>query len=230
MKNPQRGSVLFYILIAVALIAALTYAVNNSSRNNVSTINEQQLSLASQAILEQGQKMADAVQKLTLRGIRAEDISFENPVVEEYQNARCADAYCRVFNPNGGGLNWLQAPASANDGESWLYTGTLPIEDNGTSSHNDLTMILPGVSEALCRRINVSLGISENETDPVPETESSSLSADKYSTAHPMTSSGDMISSPEVSGRPAACVRIDNTSGDLDSGTDFYFIQTIYAG
>ena len=57
----QNGSVFFYILIAIVLLAGLSYAVNNNSRVGTAIITEQQARVVSSQVLEQGEAMALAV-------------------------------------------------------------------------------------------------------------------------------------------------------------------------
>ena len=94
----ERGNALLYILIAVALIAALSYVVSRGQRGNTSTLTDQQARLAAQEIIDYGNDLANAVQKLRLRGCTDTQVSFENNIVTEYTNPNApADKSCHVF-------------------------------------------------------------------------------------------------------------------------------------
>ena len=85
------GNVLFYILIAVALIAALSYAVTTTSRGGgTADISQEKAGLAASEILEYSNNIASAAAQLNLRGCRDTEISFDNTLsATDYSNTNC---------------------------------------------------------------------------------------------------------------------------------------------
>jgi hypothetical protein len=77
----ERGNVMFYILIAVALLAALIFAVAQSGRGNIQQVSEEKARLFATEIIQYTGTMANGVAQLRLRGVRDTEISFDNPVV-----------------------------------------------------------------------------------------------------------------------------------------------------
>ena len=228
----QNGSVFFYILIAIILLAGLSYAVNNNSRVGTAIITEQQARVVSSQVLEQGEAMALAVQKLLLRGFDETEISFENSVVAGYGLASCATDDCKVFNDAGGALNWFEPPEGSNSDEDWVYSGDLPIADNGNNNVYDITMILPNVNDSVCRQINFELNITSSINDPIPTATDATLGATKLSTANPINAASEVINGGIIDGNTAICVEIVNSSGELTAvpNNRFFFVQTLYAG
>lgn len=110
-QPPQSGSVLFIILIAIALFAALSYAFTRGGQGNQSQLTDQQARMTAQEIISYGNTMADAVQKLKLRGCTDNQITFAqnnglsrrtNKTPYVYNTNTPADGSCDVFSSNGG--------------------------------------------------------------------------------------------------------------------------------
>lgn len=165
----QRGNALFLILIAVALFAALGYAVTQSSRG-ASSVNREQQIIDAARIIEQAGMIEQTVSRLILAvGCTDTRISFENNVVAGYTNASApTNKSCHVFDPAGGGLNFPLAPASTGialnyliNGNNWFkYIGTGDYPPTPpTSSTADLALYLPINSLSLCREINSKLNL-----------------------------------------------------------------------
>ncbi len=230
-KNPQeQGNAFFYILIAIALLAALTYSVSQSSRNNLSIIDEQQSKIAAQNIIEQGQTVSNAVQKLILRGFNETQISFENNIESGYDLAACTSSACKVFDINGGGLNWLYPPENANEGENWLYTGTYPIWGNGTLIRYDITMVLPNIVENVCKEINFKLGLVASNNDPILIPDDMSVWVYKLNSTFPIDQSPNYARGVGITGNLAACIRVNTFNGSYTGTNQNYYVHTIYAG
>jgi hypothetical protein len=187
MKNnnngQEAGSVFFYILLAIALFAALSYAVSRGNRGNTSMMTDQQAKLAAQEIIEYGQTVANAVQKLKLRGYADHQLDVSNDVfllqngnpISTSNNA-CSEEGCRLFNINGGGIVAKNAPEIAH--------GNVPITGGGISSPGqgnfraiiinnvgssepDLVFAHTNINQETCLQINTLLGI-ENPSNLPP--------------------------------------------------------------
>tara|TARA_B100000686_G_C16776080_1_gene968569 strand:- start:439 stop:1188 length:750 start_codon:yes stop_codon:yes gene_type:complete len=98
------GNALFLILIAVALFAALSYAVTNSSRGG-SGIDKEQEKL-DQAMTQQCSAMIDyGVNKLKVfNGCAAEQISYQLPDGTNQNDNNPSDTNCFLFDPDGADL------------------------------------------------------------------------------------------------------------------------------
>ncbi len=74
------GNVLFLILIAVALFAALAYAVTSSSRSGGGDISKEKASALASQILNHGIAVRTAVTRMTMNGIAPENLDAYSPV------------------------------------------------------------------------------------------------------------------------------------------------------
>lgn len=198
-RASESGNVFFYILIAIALFGALSFAVSQGNRGNTSLLTDQQARLAAQEIIEYGETVANAVQKLRLRGCSDTEISFENDIVAGYENTNApSDNSCHVFDVNGGGVNY------DNSLGAWLITGNLKIQDLGSSSTN-LNLIRPSLQQTVCDNINNILSVT-----------AATIIDDYSGTAVPFN--GDS-SSYTATGNPT----IGDTQSEYDSLTAFCF-------
>ncbi len=117
MKN-QSGNVLFLILIAVALFAALSYAVTQSSRGGGGNANEEVFRTEIARIDSFQASMRAALTRMRVIGsVDPENIDFRayqgttgdvwyrnNALPMRSTNSNCGDDTCRVFHTNGGGV------------------------------------------------------------------------------------------------------------------------------
>lgn len=106
MLTGQNGNALFLILIAVALFAALSYALTQSTRGGGNIDREEQM--IAQAVSEQCSASIDyAVNKLTLiLGCSTDDINYDI-------DSDAVDKSCHVYEPEGGGA----IPCGTDSGE-----------------------------------------------------------------------------------------------------------------
>ena len=214
-KHTQRGAVFIYILMAVALFAALTYAVSRGNRGGTSTLTDQQAKLAAQEIIDYGNTVANAVQKLRLRGCTDTEISFENNTYAGYINAGApTDKSCHVFDVNGGNIQYAKSPEPyffpSNPiwrrsygfmrGTEWQGYGTTC----GAAECSDLVMILSPLDENLCLQLNKLVGI----TGSVPE--ESIIGGTNFTGTYDFQENfGDEALS--AVGKQGACVKATNT-------------------
>ncbi|MCE7886764.1 MAG: hypothetical protein DYH13_04575 [Alphaproteobacteria bacterium PRO2] len=185
----ERGNVMFYILIAVALLAALIFAVAQSGRGNIQQVSEEKARLYATEIIQSTGTMANGVAQLRLRGVRDTEISFDNPSVP-YPNANCADDTCKLFHPAGAGLTyaapdmqWLDESAASATGfgvvggmiGQWYFpynTCVWQVGAGGDNCHADnsdnteLMVWLPWVKREVCLQINQLLGIPNPGGEP----------------------------------------------------------------
>lgn len=162
-KKPRRiseaGNVLFLILIAVVLFAALSYAVTQSSRSGGGGADGEANLVNSAQITQYPASVRTAIVRMIIGGVDVTQLNFDPPSAF---GATCTGnpTPC-VFHPNGGGATYVTAPAAvtANGGQGqWLFTSDFAIEDIGTTA-NDIIALLPGVGASICQRLNTELGI-----------------------------------------------------------------------
>lgn len=166
MKNAQSGNVLFYILLAVALLAGLSYAVSQGGRSSTQGLTAERARIFATEIIEYAEALATATAQVRLRGYTEGQVSFENDIVSGYENAICTSDECKVFALAGGGVNyiapheeWLDQTRSSlpRYGELYFHGGTHVV--NVGSENDDLIMFISYLHRDVCIAINDLLGI-----------------------------------------------------------------------
>lgn len=116
MSN-NSGNVLFLILIAVALFAALSYAVTSSNRvwGSNEAVSQGKMETAFGEIKNVVVAHRQAVQRMIMAGVPPENISaFKaggvGPHAYHFDNSNCSSAStnhkCKLYHPQGGGLSY----------------------------------------------------------------------------------------------------------------------------
>lgn len=170
----QNGNVLFLILIAVALFAALSYAVTQSTRSGSGNTDKEKSELDVNTMMQYGVDLRTAVTRLLAGGnCTDETISFESPNwtnAGDYVNASAPpNKSCHMFDPAGGGVSWQKPPKSSQDvgGTEYAISGNMGVFNVGLDDcdHTDMMMFVP-VSKAMCISINTRLGITNPSGNP----------------------------------------------------------------
>lgn len=155
----EDGNVLFLILIAVALFAALSYAVTSSSRSGGNASSETRL-ISSAQITQFPASVGMAVVRMTMTGTGVDEVRFNTP--PDY--ATLDFDTLGVFHPAGGGATNIRAPGDIMaDGNAtdWVFNADMEIPEIGTAGvgGNDIIAFLIGLRQGICSRLNEEYGL-----------------------------------------------------------------------
>lgn len=165
-RQSQKGNVLFLILIAVALFAALSYVVTQSTRSGGGSTEREKNILSSAQMTQYPTALRTAIIRMILGGVSVENVKFDAPGTAPFTSLSSAQL---VFHPQGGGASYQQGPAdlsaSGNSALTWYYNANFYVPGIGINSvtgseGNDVVAFLPGVSAGVCRQVNEELGIA----------------------------------------------------------------------
>lgn len=211
-RKGERGNVLFYILIAISLLATLSYAVTQSSRGGSGGVTRERANLFAGEIIAYSNAVANATAQLRLRGCTPEQISFENNINALYTNGSApADNSCHIFNPAGGGLSFQNPDSKTmiSSGTGLYFDGSMEIQNIGTTcgavACSDLTLYLRDVTEDMCIALNNELGV--NNPGGVPPVDNGSDFDPFTGTFTYDETLGDVAGSAAIAGANAGCVR-----------------------
>lgn len=219
----QRGNALFLILIAVALFAALSYAITQSGRGSGS-IERENILIATAQVSQYAGQLQSAIQRMQLAGAfpTPEHLSLQNSVDSAYNNATCTTDDCRVFAAAGGGVTWQTPPTALGSATAYIITAHNRINGVGSTASTgyvtDMILLLPGLSEAACRAFNRATGLGTT----IPVESDGTISQNKYSSTW-ATGGGTMFSTTggALDGKMEGCFEL--TSGNRD----YYYYSVI---
>ena len=173
----QSGNALFLILIAVALFAALSYAVTQSGRGGGSIDKENAEILAAQ-VMQYGAQVEQIITRLkVIPGCSDTEISFERSPFDGsdvyYNSNSPLDFSCHVFHANGGNLTYLDLPSGVNDGSEYLFHHRTCIDGVGIGTADSDTVQTCGVSEAkelmlFIPNVDLNICLSVNRQQDIP--------------------------------------------------------------
>lgn len=182
-NNRQSGNILFLILLAIVLFAALTYAVNGSFRVTQDTAipKEKARSIATQ-IINYVTSMEQAVTRMRTTGeCKLEQLDFDRaPEFTGYDGLNTpADGHCKLFNANGGGIPFTPPDPAWFDGVNtgqywygeWHFTGANYVANIGTTAagvdtSQEITVILPYLKKDICVALDDVLNIKPSDPPP----------------------------------------------------------------
>ena len=163
-RNTERGNVLWFILIAIALLGALTMMLSRSGSSVDQSADVEQNRIKSGQILRYAKGIESTIEQMKLRGISENLLSFQNATTTvNYTNAACTSNDCKIFDGAGGGQAYQAPPKGSNDGSEWIFTsannvGTTagPVVTTAAGSGNDLIMLLPKANDSMCKQISIA--------------------------------------------------------------------------
>lgn len=211
-SRAQRGSVLIYILIAVALFAALAMAVSNMMRGGGGNIGAEKAGVNAGEILEYGRALREGVQALKIsNGCEEGQISFERSPFDGtdslYVNSAApTDFSCHVFHVSGGGLGYQEGF----DGKAWRFTSAFAVADVGSPAPELVGAI--EVNRAFCDLINARVGVSDAAIQAGTSVVDGSAAGGVLPVHQGVFTGSALISAAPYAGKMTACYR-SSTAG-----------------
>ena len=163
--KPQRGNILFLILLAVVLFAALSYAVTQGMRGGGNDASNEKGQAQTAELLNYFAQMDAAVQRMMVTGdVKDYELNFyyqsnNNYVSGTYDNTNCTESRCRVFDPAGGGVSGRSAGPYSRPGNALAKIVLLSVPGVGTSAP-DIVLGMHQANTALCLEINKRFGVN----------------------------------------------------------------------
>lgn len=168
--NNQRGNILFLILLAVVLFAALSYAVTSSMRGGGKDASREALQMEVVAFQNFGIQVKTALQRMTLvNDYPLWKIDYYKSGYSRYaSNGSCAVPACRLHNPAGGAVEGYKLPLKlSGDGENSRYLfRNVAIKGVGIDTKRDVVLIQLRVSKNFCMAVNDANGVANPSNAP----------------------------------------------------------------
>lgn len=160
----QTGNVMFMLLIAILLFAALTAAITRSDQGSASLTGEK-TNLSADRVASFGVDVKRATENIVRNGNSEAAIRFSHADLTGYGTPDTTPK-TEVFNIQGGGAGFMTVPENMNDGSQWEFTGATAAPGVGDNATADLIMVLPNVNERFCRAFNKKAGYGPGDAIP----------------------------------------------------------------
>lgn len=167
----EQGNILFLILLAVALFAALSFAISQSSdTGSAEGVTKDKAELAAADMMGYGATAAGAYQRLRITQGISPSLTEFGRYQDDVFNAACTNTSCRLFHPNGGSLILRSPPLDARRDltASAVYSVlVVGIQDVGSAAP-DVALFVGGLTVDTCRAINKRSGVAGNIPTDTP--------------------------------------------------------------
>lgn len=179
IRPREQGNVLFLILIAVALFAALSYAITSSSRTSDGNTKKDKTALCVSQINSMLAGLDTEIMRIRYRGYQLHEIDYSTnqslskggAVLNGTSNASCTSNDCRIFNDKGGSFALPKISAadcgppasdgywsgSAATGHVTFNAGKIP--NVGSANTNSLFITVNRVNREVCGAFNTQNGL-----------------------------------------------------------------------
>jgi hypothetical protein len=216
----ESGSALWFILLGIALLAALAITITRTSGTAEQSGDVEHAKINASSLIRYASGIDEAIEQMRMRGVSENDIDFETTALPGYTNPICTTTACQVFNVGGGGMTYTKAPAEAT-ALDWIFTGANQVANVGTDSP-ELVMILPDIDEGICQEIDNEAGVTviPKETGKIDITT-------KFVGVYPTAGSALTIDLP--AGVKTACFQGNQDSSGTDLSGKYYFYHTLLA-
>ncbi|PCJ99357.1 MAG: hypothetical protein COA45_04780 [Zetaproteobacteria bacterium] len=216
----QSGNVLFIILLAVALIGALTVAIQGTSQQS-GHIDKETLILRVSEIQRYAAELERGVNFIMQNGYSENDIRFSHPNAHSDYGDLGADSdkSDQMFDRIGGAAYYRTPPKGINDGSAWEFYGHTALPHVG-SDRAELIVVLPNITQAFCERINNIIGY-----DATQPTDSSTCihggAAQRFDNTTQFPSSPNTVTDTTFSIKPSVqgCVQCSS-----DNSYHFFYV------
>lgn len=174
-RESESGNIFLWILVMIALFAALSYAATQSLRGAGASISQDRAKVVAAEIIQYGNAVKTAYKTMRIDGIPVNQMSYEM-VTHQYQNGtpmniantNCTTNACRLFHAQGGKAPERQffeygvIPSWWNAG--WSKVGT--VEFNASDVVNlgtslpEVTIRVVQIHPNICKEVNKLQGIT----------------------------------------------------------------------
>lgn len=210
-RSSEKGNVLFLILIAVALFAALSYAVTQSTRSGGGDASKETNLVNAAGITQYPASIKTAITRMIVsNSIDPADLLFDTPATFTSDLTTPLLQSQAVFYPTGGGATFVDAPASvmqSNTAGVWNFNAENRVVNIGTTeaalatTDADIIAFLNDVKKAVCDSIHGRLGIALTYPNITTIDVTTQMDA-----ANPgIGAGGGTITSTELDGQPQGC-------------------------
>lgn len=221
-RRSQAGNATIYVLILVALFAALSFTIMRQSDNSESSgLSSEKADIIANQIIAYPFQVKQAIEMMTMTGTEASDLDFILPGEATFNDAPTVN---KVYHPGGGGLNPARLPeeaiaqTSATPPAGW-YLGRFNNIEWTPTTEQDVLLTAYQIDKTVCERINMK--ITGNTTIPPLTANLNNLLIDDATPLHGGANADFNIANC------TACESMPNLCVSNGAGTAFAFYSII---
>ncbi len=223
-KQGQRGNALIYVLIAIALFAALSFTLSRQSgTDEASDMDASRANFYATQLISYATQAKSVVDQMTLTGTDIDAIDFILPSDPAFNTAPHID---KIYHPEGGGLSRKTLTAGAvtqniTDPVAGWYLGRFNNVEWTASVSDEVILVAYQISRLVCEQINRTVNGSIAIPTMGDSIRQTMIDASLYtgSNTELTTDAGDIC--PECDRATSLCVE--------NQGQDAYAFYTILA-
>lgn len=155
-RHSESGSVIFFILLAIALIALVTAAIRAGSDSG-GDIDRESMLVNVTTVRQQAAEIERAVTMVINNGASETEVRFADVNAPSDYGDISTTPQFQVFSTQGGGADYPTRPSgisvTGHDADPWEFYGTSSPPQVGTGK-GDLLAVLPNVSADFCAAVN----------------------------------------------------------------------------
>lgn len=211
--DSQNGNALWFVLVAVALLAALTMAMTRSSDTVEQTGDVERARILASDLMRYTGGIKAAIDRMLVSGISESDLCFHSSEWghNDYNGASCTETANQIFHVEGAGLGFRTFDFVT----GWDIFGTHRVQNLETTAPE--LIIQAQVSAPICRELNTLLSIpNPSNTPPTDAIQNIVRFTGTYNLAAPDNTIGDNAAS--LSGKEAGCRK---------DGSNYYYYQVL---
>ena len=212
-RDSQNGNALWFVLVAVALLAALTMAMTRSSDTVEQTGDVERARILASDLMRYTDGIKAAIDKMLVTGISESDVCFHSSEWghTDYNGASCAQTANQIFHVEGAGVGFRTFDFVS----GWDIFGSHRVQNLETTLPE--LIIQARVSAPICREINNLLNIpNPSNTPPTDAISNIARFNGTYTLASPDNTIGDNAAS--LAGKESGCRK---------DGSNYYYYQVL---
>ncbi len=224
----EHGNALIYVLIAIALFAALSFTLaRQSDTGEGGTLSDEKAELYATQMISYAAQTKSVIDQMLFSGTDIDDLDFMDPSDSDFNAGTQLARAHRVYHPEGGGLIKGRLPPEAVDQnigtpEAGWYLGRFNNFEWTKSANDDVILVAYQISRQLCEKLNEKVNGSTSIpvlTDSIMET---MIDASYFSGANT-----DLTTDPSGSPICAACHEVASLCVQNQSQNAYGFFTVI---
>ncbi len=225
MRRHESGNVLYYIMLAIVLLAALSLAISRGGRGSIQSLTGDRERLLATEIMGFGDLVSKATSQLRLRGVSFSQLSYAADGLAGGYGVYGAAPESEIFNPSGGAITYKPPPDDAMTAPgNYIFTAANEIKQVGTTCGTDacadLIMLGGPLQPGVCTSINSLLHIDNPSGDAPVDTEADITTLFAGGATPYSKTIGDDSGSAGLTGHTSGCFKDDASGG-------YYFYQVL---